>query len=167
MSNASPLNTLTSVFPDLHAILFIFDKELNQFHKPTLGNYFSRSMGFKLLLLFLFVATFSGFTYGVVEVNLISRQKLLEVERKLNLLNKRAVKSIRVWLPCYSVECCIFFFFCISHFTLVFRIFSSFWPQIHPRLCFFQYEVESGFCVKFQQGKKEESKCRLIWEAKL
>lgn len=88
-----------------------FDKELakNQFHKPTLGNYFSRIMGFKLLLLFFFVATFSGFTYGVVEVNLISRQKLLEVERKLNLLNKRAVKSIRVWLPCYSVECCNFF----------------------------------------------------------
>ncbi|XP_058223053.1 protein neprosin-like, partial [Rhododendron vialii] len=36
-----------------------------------------------------------GFTYGVVEVNLIARQKLLEVERKSNLLNKRAVKSIR------------------------------------------------------------------------
>lgn len=47
-------------------------------------------MGFKLiviLLLVLFVITFSGLTPGVVGVDSISGHKLLEVERKLASLN--------------------------------------------------------------------------------
>ncbi|KAI7978885.1 hypothetical protein LOK49_Contig670G00002 [Camellia lanceoleosa] len=49
-----------------------------------------------LLLVLLYVLTFSCVTYGAVEVDSsMSRQKQLEVERKLELLNKHAVKSIK------------------------------------------------------------------------
>ncbi|KAL7164531.1 hypothetical protein ACSBR2_040436 [Camellia fascicularis] len=49
-----------------------------------------------LLLVLLYVITFSCVTYGAVEVDSsLSRQKQLEVERKLELLNKHAVKSIK------------------------------------------------------------------------
>ncbi|XP_057477853.1 uncharacterized protein LOC130765448 [Actinidia eriantha] len=54
-------------------------------------------MGYKwmvILLLGLSVLTSSSVTHGV-EVDSISRKKILEVEKKLNILNKHAVKSIQ------------------------------------------------------------------------
>lgn len=80
-------------------------------------------MGFKLiviLLLVLFVITFSGLTPGIVGVDSISGHKLLEVERKLDRLNKHAVKSIHVWLHIqFFVILHIYSLVCHLHFHLL------------------------------------------------